>query len=318
MPLGEFELIARYFTRPGRRGDVLLGVGDDAAVLDVPAGQALVVATDTLVEGRHFLADAPPQSVGHQALAVNLSDLAAMGAQPAWALLALSVPDADEAWIDGFSRGFHALADAFGVELVGGDTVRGPRVVTIQALGFVPPGQALKRSGARRGDVLYVSGTVGDAAAGLELARRCDAGAMDATLLRRYRYAEPRVALGIALRGVASAAIDVSDGLLGDLGKLCRASGVSAEVQLERLPLSRALLEGFGATAAERMALSGGDDYELLFTLPASAAPAIEARLAGYGRITRIGVIGAGRGIRCFRSGLEVEQEVAGHDHFAA
>ena len=318
MPLGEFELIARYFTRPGRRGDVLLGVGDDAAVLDVPAGQALVAATDTLVEGRHFLADAPPQSVGHQALAVNLSDLAAMGAQPAWALLALSVPDADEAWIDGFSRGFHALADAFGVELVGGDTVRGPRVVTIQALGFVPPGQALKRSGARRGDVLYVSGTVGDAAAGLELARRCDAGAMDATLLRRYRYAEPRVALGIALRGVASAAIDVSDGLLGDLGKLCRASGVSAEVQLERLPLSRALLEGFGATAAERMALSGGDDYELLFTLPASAAPAIEARLAGYGRITRIGVIGAGRGIRCFRSGLEVEQEVAGHDHFAA
>ena len=318
MPLGEFELIARYFTRPGRRGDVLLGVGDDAAVLDVPAGQALVVATDTLVEGRHFLADAPPQSVGHQALAVNLSDLAAMGAQPAWALLALSVPDADEAWIDGFSRGFHALADAFGVELVGGDTVRGPRVVTIQALGFVPPGQALKRSGARRGDVLYVSGTVGDAAAGLELARRCDAGAMDATLLRRYRYAEPRVALGIALRGVASAAIDVSDGLLGDLGKLCLASGVSAEVQLERLPLSRALLEGFGATAAERMALSGGDDYELLFTLPASAAPAIEARLAGYGRITRIGVIGAGRGIRCFRSGLEVEQEVAGHDHFAA
>ncbi len=318
MPLGEFELIARYFTRPGRRGDVLLGVGDDAAVLDVPAGQALVAATDTLVEGRHFLADAPPQSVGHQALAVNLSDLAAMGAQPAWALLALSVPDADEAWIDGFSRGFHALADAFGVELVGGDTVRGARVVTIQALGFVPPGQALKRSGARPGDVLYVSGTVGDAAAGLELARRGDAGAMDATLLRRYRYAEPRVALGIALRGVASAAIDVSDGLLGDLGKLCRASGVSAEVQLERLPLSHALLERFGATAAERMALSGGDDYELLFTLPASAAPAIEARLAEYGRITRIGVIGAGRGIRCFRSGLEVEQEVAGHDHFAA
>jgi thiamine-monophosphate kinase len=318
MPLGEFELIARYFTRPGRRGDVLLGVGDDAALLDVPAGQTLVAATDTLVEGRHFLADAPPQSVGHQALAVNLSDLAAMGAQPAWALLALSVPDADEAWIDGFSRGFHALADAFGVELVGGDTVRGARIVTIQALGFVPPGEALKRSGARPGDVLYVSGTVGDAAAGLELARRCDPGAMDATLLRRHQYAEPRVALGIALRGVASAAIDVSDGLLGDLGKLCRASGVSAVVQLERLPLSRALLEGFGATAAERMALAGGDDYELLFTLSASAAPAIEPTLAACCSITRIGVIGAGRGIRCFRSGLEVEQEVAGHDHFAA
>jgi thiamine-monophosphate kinase len=317
MPLGEFELIARYFMRPPRRGDVLLGVGDDAALLDVPAGQALVAATDTLVESRHFLADAPPQSVGHQALAVNLSDLAAMGAQPAWALLALSVPDADEAWIDGFSRGFHALADAFGVELVGGDTVRGARVVTVQALGFVPPGQALKRSGARPGDVLYVSGTVGDAAAGLELARRCDPDAMDATLLRRHRYAEPRVALGIALRGVASAAIDVSDGLLGDLGKLCRASGVSADVQLERLPLSRALLERFDATAAERMALAGGDDYELLFTLSASATPAIEARLAACCSITRIGVIGAGRGIRCFRSGLEVEQEVAGHDHFA-
>ena len=236
--LGEFDLIERYFTRQGDRSDVLLGVGDDAALLQVPPGQVLVAAMDTLVEGRHFLPDAPPGSVGHQALAVNLSDLAAMGATPAWALLSLSLPEPDEAWLGGFAAGLYALAESCGVALVGGDTVRGPRVVTITALGFVEPGRALLRSGARPGDLVYVSGWPGEAAAGLEALRRGDASGPDDPLVRRYRFAEPRLALGRDLRGHATAAMDVSDGLLGDLQKLCAASGVGAQLDLECLPVS--------------------------------------------------------------------------------
>src|SRR5262245_15993495 len=214
MPLGEFDLIARYFARAPRRADVALGVGDDAALLVAPPGTTLVAALDTLVEGRHFPAGAPAESVGHQALAVNLSDLAAMGADPAWALLSLSLPTSDEAWLGGFARGFHALADAHGVDLVGGDTVRGPLVVTVQALGLVPNGQALRRDGARPGDLLYISGTPGDASGGLELLRRGGGSSAALELRRRFEYAQPRIALGRALRGVATAAIDVSDGLL--------------------------------------------------------------------------------------------------------
>jgi len=316
MALGEFELIARYFSRPVARRDVLVGVGDDAALLEVPAGQALAAATDTLVEGRHFLPDAPPESVGHQALAVNLSDLAAMGAEPAWALLALSLPEPDTHWLEGFARGFHALADRAGLTLVGGDTVRGPRVVTVQVLGFVPAGLALRRDGARPGDVLYASGSLGDAAAGLQLLRDGRRADTDSSLVRRYRFAEPRLALGMALRGVASAAIDVSDGLLGDLGKLCDASGVGAILELEQLPLSRALLASFDATQAERFALGGGDDYELAFAVPRAAVSEMETSLATIGRITRIGEIVTGHGVRCQRAGQTVEPEIAGYDHF--
>ena len=316
MALGEFELIARYFSRPVARRDVLVGVGDDAALLEVPAGQALAAATDTLVEGRHFLPDAPPESVGHQALAVNLSDLAAMGAEPAWALLALSLPEPDTHWLEGFARGFHALADRAGLTLVGGDTVRGPRVVTVQVLGFVPAGLALRRDGARPGDVLYASGSLGDAAAGLKLLRDGRRADTDSSLVRRYRFAEPRLALGIALRGVASAAIDVSDGLLGDLGKLCDASGVGAILELEQLPLSRALLASFDATQAERFALGGGDDYELAFAVPRAAVSEMETSLGTIGRITRIGEIVTGHGVRCQRAGQTVEPEIAGYDHF--
>ncbi len=317
MALGEFELIARYFTRPVARRDVVAGVGDDAALLVVPEGESLVAATDTLVEGRHFLAGAPPESVGHQSLAVNLSDLAAMGAEPAWALLALSLPQSDATWLEGFARGFHALADRFGVALVGGDTVRGPRVVTVTALGFVPPGLALRRDRARPGDGIYVSGTLGDAAAGLVQLRNPGEHAADPPLVHRYQYAEPRIALGRALRGMASSAMDISDGLLGDLEKLCNASGVAAVVELDDLPLSEALRAGFDAVAAERLALGGGDDYELLFTVPASVEARLAARLGGEGRITRIGEINAGRGVRCRRAGRMVEPGVAGHDHFA-
>jgi thiamine-monophosphate kinase len=245
-----------------------------------------------------------------------LSDLAAMGAEPAWTLLALSLPEPDTHWLEGFARGFHSLADRAGLTLVGGDTVRGPRVVTVQALGFVPAGLALRRDGARPGDVLYASGSLGDAAAGLKLLRDGRRADNDSPLVRRYRFAEPRLALGMALRSVASAAIDVSDGLLGDLGKLCDASGVGAILELEQLPLSPALLASFDATQAERFALGGGDDYELVFTVPKAAASDTETSLGPIGRITRIGEIVAGHGVRCQRAGQTVEPGIAGYDHF--
>ena len=317
MALGEFDLIARYFSRSTARRDVLLGVGDDAALLEVPADRVLVAATDTLVEGRHFLSQAPPDSVGHQALAVNLSDLAAMGAEPAWALLSLSLPAADEGWLEDFAAGLYSLAERHGVALVGGDTVRGPRVITVTALGFVEPGAALRRDGARPGDLLYVSGSPGEAAAGLEALQRGTARGPDDPLARRYLFAEPRLALGRALRGHATAAMDVSDGLLGDLGKLCSASGVGARVELEQLPVSAALAQRHEAHACERYVLAGGDDYELLFTLPAAHADALEETLAPVCAIHRIGRIEAEPGVRCLRAGQPVALAISGYDHFA-
>ena len=325
MPLGEFDLIERYFTgvggqpglRPGSRPDVLLGVGDDAALLAVPADRVLVAATDTLVEGRHFLAGTPADSVGHQALAVNLSDLAAMGAEPAWALLSLSLPEADEAWLASFAAGFRRLAGRHGVALVGGDTVRGPLVVTVTALGLVEPGRALRRAGARAGDRLYVSGWPGEAAAGLEALRRGAPSAGEEALVLRCRYAEPRVALGRALRDCASAAMDVSDGLLGDLGKLCRASGVGARIDLERLPVSAVLAGHYGRGQAERFVLSGGDDYELLFAVPATAAGVLESGLVAGVPVHCIGEIEHGAAPRCVRDGRAEDVTGGGYDHFA-
>ena len=317
MPLGEFDLIERFFRRASPRDDVLLGVGDDAALLEIPPGQALVAATDTLVEGRHFLADAPADSVGHQALAVNLSDLAAMGADPAWALLSLSLPDSDAAWLQRFADGLFAVAGQHGVALVGGDTVRGPRVVTITALGLVPPAFALRRDGARPGDVLYVSGSLGEAAAGLAVLRSGALGDAGDPLVRRYRFAEPRVALGRALRGRATAAMDVSDGLLGDLGKLCAASGVGARLDLDRLPISDELARRHSRRECEQFALCGGDDYELLFTLPPVDSGPVELVLAQSFALRRIGVIEAETGVRCTRDGSPVTVSGGGYDHFA-
>jgi thiamine-monophosphate kinase len=316
VPVGEFELIERWFNRPSGRDDVLLGVGDDAALLQLPAGTALVAATDTLVEGVHFLPDAPADSVGHQALAVNLSDLAAMGAQPAWALLSLSLPAVDEAWLASFAAGFHRLASRSGVALVGGDTVRGPLVVTVTALGYVEHGSALTRSGARPGDHLYVSGCLGEAAAGLELLRKNAAGLPGDVCVRRHRYAEPRIELGRALRLHATAAMDISDGLLGDLAKLCTASGVGARVELGQLPLSAALLARCPRAAAEQHALNGGDDYELLFTSPPDRAPISFLPATGV-PVARIGTIVAGSGVACLRDGTPVDCAIRGHDHFA-
>ena len=317
MPLGEFALIERYFSRASRREDVLLGVGDDAALLQVPPGQALVAATDTLVEGRHFRAGAPPESIGHQVLAVNLSDLAAMGAEPAWALLSLSLPEAQESWLQRFADGLYALADRHGIGLVGGDTVRGPLVITVELLGVVAPSAALRRDGARPGDLLFVSGWPGESAAGLAaLAGGVPATSQDA-LVRRHLYAEPRVDLGRALRGRATAAMDVSDGLLGDLGKLCAASGAGARVDLERLPVSAELSRRFAPAAREQLILHGGDDYELLFALPPADAAAVAAGLAATCPVACIGAIESAAGVRCMRNGIPTTVSGTGHDHFA-
>ena len=315
MALGEFDLIARWFARAPRRGDVRLGIGDDAALLDVPAGRTLVAATDTLVEGRHFLPNAPARSIGHQALAVNLSDLAAMGAEPAWALLSLSMPDVDESWLDGFASGFDALAAAHRVDLVGGDTVRGPRVITVQVLGFVDGAAALRRSGARAGDRIYVSGTPGEAAAGLDALRGGTSFDAGNRLVRRYLYAEPRVALGQALVGHATAAMDVSDGLLGDLAKLCAASGVGARIDLDALPVSATLAGSHDRRRCERYVLEGGDDYELLFTLPPGADAAALAGAGGVA-VTCIGEVVGEAGVRCARGRREVQYVARGYDHF--
>jgi thiamine-monophosphate kinase len=317
VPLGEFELIERFFRRASPRDDVLLGVGDDAALLEVPPGQALVAATDTLVEGRHFLAGAPADSVGHQALAVNLSDLAAMGADPAWALLSLSLPDADADWLQRFAEGLFAVAGQHDVALVGGDTVRGPRVVTITALGFVPPALALRRDGARPGDVLYVSGWLGEAAAGLATLKSGAMAVSSDPLVHRYLFAEPRVALGRALRGRATAAMDISDGLLGDLGKLCATSGAGARLELDRLPISAELARRHSHEQCEHFALCGGDDYELLFTLPPVGSEQLEAELAKSFALRRIGVIEAEAGVRCTRGGRLETVSGGGYDHFA-
>jgi len=319
VPLGEFDVIARYFSRSSPRSDVLLGVGDDAALLTPPPGQALVAATDTLVEGRHFLPGTPAGAIGHQALAVNLSDLAAMGAEPAWALLSLSMPRSDERWLADFADGLYALAGRHDVALVGGDTVSGPLVVTIEVLGFVPPAAALLRSGARAGDLIVVSGGPGVAAAGLEELRsgRATFGSQDARV-RRFLRAEPRLRLGRALRGFATAAMDVSDGLLGDLGKLARSSGVGACIDLERLPVAPELA-AYPPAEQERLVLHGGDDYELLFTLPADHFGHI-AHLAEAGgcNLRCIGSMVQGDGVECRRDGVRVNVAGQGYDHFAS
>jgi len=292
--MGEFDLIARYFNRPTRRA--ALGPGDDCALLAPAAGQQLAVSSDMLVEGRHFLSTVDPARLGHKALAVNLSDLAACGARPLACTLALALPRVDEAWLAGFSEGLYALADAHGCELVGGDTTAGPLNVCITVFGEVPAGSALLRSGARAGDELWVShaegGGIGDARLALEVFR--GTLALDGERFERVRRAmerpEPRVALGVALRGVASAALDVSDGLLGDLSHLLRRSGVGATVEADAVPRS-AELAAQPLEVQRLCTLSGGDDYELLFT----AAPAARERVAAAARAAGVAAARIGR-----------------------
>jgi len=317
MPPGEFELIERFFTgRGAARADVRLSVGDDAAILRPRPGAELVLALDTVVSGVHFPADMNGRFVGHRVLAVNLSDIAAMGAEPAWALLGLTLPVADENWLGDFASGLDDLARRFGVALVGGDTTRGPLTVSLALAGWVPAGQALRRAGARPGDELWVSGTLGDAGAGLAIlqGRLTGGGAAREELLRRFLLPEPRVTLGQALRGVATACIDVSDGLAGDLGKLCRAGSVGARLDAAELPRSEALLATAGKQAAMRFALSAGDDYELLWSAPPSARPRIESLGADL-PVSCIGAITAASGLQL--RGAELERDAAhGFDHF--
>ena len=317
--MGEFDLIARYFKRPAKRSP--LGVGDDCALLAPAAGMQLAVSSDMLVEGRHFLSTVEPARLGHKALAVNLSDLAACGAKPLAFTLALALPGVDEPWLEGFSRGLLALADAHGCELVGGDTTRGPLNICITVFGEVPAGAALLRSGARAGDDIWVSGTPGEARLALEVFRGTIALPADAfdTARRRMEQPAPRVALGQALRGIATSAVDVSDGLIGDLGHILASSGVGATLDVDAATALISVDTGnLGEELRRTCALSGGDDYELVFTAPASARNAVgQAGMDSSTRVTRIGRIEADAGLRIVdAAGAPVSQRFGSFDHF--
>lgn len=328
--MGEFDLIARYFTRPAARA--VLGVGDDCALLQPAPGTQMAISCDMLVEGRHFFADVDPFALGHKALAVNLSDLAACGARPLAFTLALALPRADDAWLAPFSRGLLALADAHGCELVGGDTTQGPLNICITVFGEVPVvhgrSQALLRSGARAGDDVYVSGTLGDARLALEALRGTLALPADALAEARQRLEQPtpRVALGQALRGVASAAIDVSDGLLGDLQHILKASGLGATIDTSiAINLLAICARADCATGLISLknrldcVLAGGDDYELAFTAPASAREAVQAAARQTNTaVTRIGRTEAEAGLRLTDGqGQALPRSFASFDHFA-
>ena len=324
--MGEFDLIKRYFTRPAKRA--VLGVGDDCALLQPAEGMQLAVSSDMLVEGRHFFSDVDPFALGHKALAVNLSDLAACGAQPLAFTLALALPRIDEVWLSAFSRGLLALADTHGCELVGGDTTQGPLNICITVFGEVPRGLALLRSGAQAGDDVYVSGTLGEARLALDALRDHTPLPDELLALARHRLEQPtpRVALGLALRGIATAAIDVSDGLLGDLGHILKASGVGARIDTS-IAITLIAASAQLATAArlfsyEKMlgyVLAGGDDYELAFTAAATQRQAVQlASQQAQTAVTRIGQIEAAPGLRLHNAeGQLLDERYASFDHFA-
>jgi len=318
----EFDIIRRYFTRQdSNRSDVITGIGDDAALLHVPAGMELVVCMDTLVDGVHFPTGTPAAAIGHKVLAVNLSDLAAMGADPAWVTLSITIPASAPHWLADFSQAFFKLADRYQVQLVGGDTTQGPLAVTVQAHGFVPEGLALRRQGAQAGDHIYVTGTLGDAGLALQLAG--DAGA---ELQHRLDYPEPRVAAGQALRGIASATIDVSDGLLADLGHLLESEQLGAALSIDDLPRSNAFRERVKRCGTEARALflnlplSAGDDYELCFTVPGAALQQLATAQAQLScACTYVGRVEEAPGIRCYTAdGKVYEPATTGYQHFGA
>jgi thiamine-monophosphate kinase len=321
----EFRLIERIRELNAQsRDDVRIGIGDDAAVLAVPAGQELAVAIDTLVEGVHFPRGTAAVDIGWKALAVNLSDLAAMGASPAWALLALTLPDADAAFVEGFAEGFAKLAQSHRLALVGGDTTRGPLCISVAVHGFVPPGKALIRAGARVGDAVLVTGTLGDAAAGLHalqhpLSDDDGRSGLRDYLIERLNLPTPRLSAGAALRGQANACIDISDGLLADLNHICVASGVGAEIDAALLPRSSALMALYDEASALQFALSGGDDYELCFSVPAQRVADVQTDLSRLGcGVTRIGRIVEGGGVHVRGADGEwLATDRPGWEHFA-
>lgn len=318
--MDEFALIERYFARRAaqiRAPHAVLGIGDDAALLDIPAGMQLAVSMDTLVSGVHFPASAEPCDIGYKALAVNLSDMAAMGAEPVAATLALTLPQADEAWLQRFSDGFFDLAERYRVALIGGDTTRGPLSITVQIHGLLPQGAALLRSGAHPDDAIYVTGTLGDAGLGLLITQGKITSASPQRVLDKLNRPEPRVREGMALRGIASSAIDVSDGLLADLGHILKASSMGARLNLDALPLSPAV-RACGEEQAHALALSSGDDYELCFTVPPAGEAALKRAFETFScACARVGVIEREPGLRCVRAdGSLYKPTTSGYDHF--
>lgn len=321
MSLAEFDLIDRIRARIAPREDIVLGIGDDAALLRMPAGQQLVVTADTLNEGVHFPVGTAPHDIGWKALAVNLSDLAAMGAHPAWCTLSLSLPHSDAAWLEAFIDGFLSLATQRGIALVGGDTTRGPLSISVTAMGHVAPDRALRRDAARIGDDIWVTGTLGDAAAALALLGNDAAvtsGDVLAALRQRLDRPEPRNAAGIALVGIAHACVDISDGVLADLGHVCTRSVVAAEVELAQLPASDALHSLGTGEALWSWQAGGGDDYELCFTAAQDARESITALAATLGlRFSRIGRIVEGQGVRVIDAhGQPWQPHRSGYQHF--
>jgi thiamine-monophosphate kinase len=318
--ISEFDLIRHFFSgMTSKRGDVVLGIGDDAALLRVPQGMDLVVSVDTLVAGVHFFPDVSALDLGHKVLAVNLSDLAAMGAEPAWATLALTLPSIDELWISEFCRGFSELASDHGLQLVGGDTTSGPLSITVQVQGLLPMGKGLTRSGAQVGDDIYVTATLGDAALALSCKREKHQQDDLAKLLERLERPTPRVEVGLALRDIASSAIDISDGLAADLGHILQASQVGAKVELDKIPLSPPVKARIQQSKDWSIAIAGGDDYELCFTLP----PVHRDRVAAISQqtgvaVTRIGVIDAQTDLRFFLPDESLLiPEYVGYEHFS-
>ena len=305
----EFDLIRRYFQRQAQSSEVVTGIGDDGAVVRPPPGKELVTVIDTLVAGTHFPVTMNAGDIGYRVVAVNFSDMAAMGARPLWMTLALTLVDAEAGWLEQFADGLHTAASEWDVQLVGGDTTRGDNlVVSVQMTGDVDPGHAIHRSGATVGDTIFVTGTLGDAAAGLN---RNATASSDDYLSARFARPNARVSTGLALAGVANAAIDVSDGLIADLSKLLEASEVGAEVDLECLPLSNALVDAAGPEQALRFALGGGDDYELCFTMPGSELPPdLPCEITAIGRVT-----GSGR-LVCLQHGSVVPFDDSGYRHF--
>lgn len=312
----EFTLIQRYFAAAAVGADTTLGIGDDCALLAVPPGQQLAVTTDTLVESVHFFPSVAPEDLGYKALAVSLSDLAAMGADPRWALLALTMPWADADWLNAFSQGFFTVARQFGVALVGGDTTRGPLTITVQALGLVPAELALTRGGARPGDSIFVSGQIGSAGLALAQLRTAPTDG-DPVLLRRLHRPVPRIAVGLALRGVATACIDISDGLAADLNHVLAASGCGALLEWDALPMHAAVQQYIADTGDWQLPLRAGDDYELCFTVPPAAAQQIN-RLSNYTGValTRIGTIEPRPALRIRKEQQEIPLSTLGYRHF--
>ncbi len=320
--MGEFDLIKRYFSRKSLQNDVSLSVGDDCAITSIPSGYQLAITTDTLVESTHFLPSISPADLAYKSVAVNLSDLAAMGATPTWMSLALTLPEIKEAWLAEFSQSLFAILDRYGVSLIGGDTTKGPLSITLTAQGFLPENQGLFRHQAKVGDWIFVSGFLGDSAAGLDLLlqNRKIENESDRYFIQRHLHPTPRVELGLALRAFSCCALDISDGLLADLGHILERSQVGAEIYLENLPLSRHLCTQYEQTQAEKFALTGGEDYELCFTVSEEKREEMEQVLRSQGiKVTCIGqILPATSGLNLLKNGKKMALPThIGFDHFS-